>query len=78
MLAENKISFYLKRRLSQINIFLNQYTRCMHIRIKKIISFEIYPSSRAQYYGEEIEVCVDKIRWATKMCSDGHIVESIA
>ena len=50
----------------------------MHIRIKRIISFEIYPSSRAQYYGEEIEVCVDKIRWATKMCSDGHIVESIA
>ena len=50
----------------------------MHICIKKIISFEIYPFSRAQYYGEEIECCVDEIRWATKMSSDGHIVESIA
>ena len=49
----------------------------MHIRIEKIISFEIYTSSRAQYYGEEIEVCVGKIR-CTKMCSDGYIVESIA
>ena len=57
---------------------MHQYTWCMHIRIEKIISFEIYTSSRAQYYGEEIEVCVGKIRWATKMCSDGYIVESIA
>ena len=56
---------------------MHQYTWCMHIRIEKIISFEIYTSSRAQYYGEEIEVCVGKIR-CTKMCSDGYIVESIA
>ena len=49
----------------------------MHIRIKKIISFEIYTSSRAQYYGEEIEIWVDKIRWETKMCSDDYIVDLI-
>ena len=45
----------------------------MHIRIKKTISFQIYPSSRVQYYGEEIEVCLDKIRWATKMGRDGRV-----
>ena len=45
----------------------------MRIRIKKIISFEIYTTSRTQYYGEEIEIWVDKIRWATKMCSDYYI-----
>ena len=50
----------------------------MRIRIKKIISFEIYTSSRIQYYGEEIEIWVDKIRWATKMCSDYYIVDSVA
>ena len=59
-LAENKISFYLKRRLSQINIlFLNQQKRCIYINTKKIISSEIYTSPYAQYCGEEIFVCVN-------------------
>ena len=50
-----KISFNLKRRLSQIKIlFLNQQKRCIHINAKKIISSEIYKLKKI------LNVCVNK------------------